>query len=93
MLLIIRNLIRSMLRNEAYDTCVLLLVVMNTILLSLNGIVDTSNMTVDYMSLLNTIFSMGFLTDVILKLIAYDFEFFEDFMNIFDLAVVVISVV
>jgi hypothetical protein len=50
-------------------------------------------MTVDYMSLLNTIFSMGFLTDVILKLIAYDFEFFEDFMNIFDLVVVVISVV
>ena len=79
--------------HEFYDTVIFTLVVLNTILLCLNGLVDTSNDPIDYMSQLNYIFTMAFLTDVTLKLLAYDFDFFDDYMNIFDLVVVIGGVV
>lgn len=67
--------------------------VLNTILLCLNGLVDTSDDPVDTMAHLNTAFTFLFLVDVILKFLAYDFDFFEDYMNIFDLVVVIGGVV
>lgn len=80
-----------MLLTDFYDNFILSIVILNTLLLSLNGILDNSQAAL--VSLLNQVFTIIFSIDIVLKLIAYDMEFFEDIMNVFDFVVVVISIV
>lgn len=68
----------------------LLLVIANTVILSLNGFVDSENF---YLQILNQVFTYSFAVDVSLKLIAYGGAFFEDAINLFDLFVVVVSII
>lgn len=89
----IRNCVRKIVMHSFYDSIIFVLVLLNTFLLSLNGLVDTSNDPIDSMSLLNNFLAIAFLVDVVLKLLAYDLDFFEDYMNIFDLVVVVVGTV
>jgi hypothetical protein len=86
-----RNRIKSLLLTDFYDNFILSIVILNTLLLSLNGILDNSQAAL--VSLLNQVFTIIFSIDIVLKLIAYDMEFFEDIMNVFDFVVVVISIV
>lgn len=73
-----------------YDNAMLILVIANTMTLSLNGIVDTTQPEFIKM---NTAFSIAFAIDLVLKIFAYGFDFFGDIMNIFDSFVVSISIV
>ena len=73
-----------------YDNSMLLLVIANTLTLSLNGIVDTSK---EEFVTLNVVFTIVFAIDLGLKVFAYGFDFFGDVMNIFDSFVVSISIV
>lgn len=73
-----------------YDNLMLLLVLANTVILSLNGLVDTTNTS---LVTLNTMFTIAFTVDLILKIISYGFDFFSDMMSIFDTFVVSISLV
>lgn len=68
----------------------LCLVLANTIILSLNGLVDTSTST---FVTLNTFFTIAFAVDLSLKLFSYGMELFSDIMNVFDSFVVSISIV
>lgn len=68
----------------------LLLVLANTITLSLNGLVDTSNQVFVAM---NTAFTISFAVDLGLKIFSYGFDFFSDLMSVFDTFVVSISLV
>lgn len=73
-----------------YDNFMLVLVLANTITLSLNGLVDTSNQI--FLNL-NTVFTISFAIDLGLKIFSYGFDFFSDIMSIFDSFVVSISIV
>lgn len=73
-----------------YDNFMLLLVLANTVTLSLNGLVDTSN-TIFVNT--NTAFTISFAIDLGLKIFSYGFDFFSDIMSIFDSFVVSISLV
>lgn len=68
----------------------LLLVLANTIILSLNGLVDTSKSP---FTNLNEAFTIMFAIDLGLKTFSYGFDFFSDIMNLFDSFVVSISIV
>lgn len=73
-----------------YDNFMLLLVLANTLTLSLNGLVDTTS---PIFSNINTAFTISFTVDLSLKIFAYGFNFFSDIMSIFDTFVVSISLV
>lgn len=87
---VIRNKICIVICSPIYDNLMLILVLANTIVLSLTGLVDSD---IIELKILNSIFTYSFALDVSLKLIAYGGTFFEDVMNLFDLFVVVVSLV
>jgi hypothetical protein len=68
----------------------LLFVIANTVILAMNGLVNTDNPPY---STLNTVFTIAFTIDLILKIFAYGVSFFGDIMNIFDSFVVCTSIV
>lgn len=84
---------RVLLLSSFYDGLVLTLVVGNTIILSLNGLVPTDSDASDYLSMVNSLMTIFFSIDLVLKIVAYDMEFFEDFFNVFDMVVVIVSFV
>ena len=90
MITVIRKKTLLFVTRPIYDNGMLLLVIANTLILSLNGTVDTSQSPYQE---LNTMFSMAFAVDLILKVFAYGFDFFGDIMNIFDSFVVSVSIV
>jgi hypothetical protein len=90
MLIVLRNKVCILISSSYYDNTMLLLVIANTVILSLNGFVDSENF---YLQILNQVFTYSFAVDVSLKLIAYGGAFFEDAINLFDLFVVVVSII
>lgn len=68
----------------------LLFVIANTVILTMNGLVNTDNPPY---STLNTVFTVAFTLDAVLKIFAYGVNFFGDIMNIFDCFVVCTSLV
>jgi hypothetical protein len=68
----------------------LFIVAVNTIILAMNGFVNTDQAPY---STLNTIFTFIFAADVALKITALGFDFFSDIMNVFDSFVVCTSIV
>ena len=68
----------------------LIFVLGNTIILAMNGLVDTD---ASPFSTLNTVFTFVFALDLFIKIFAFGFDFFGDIMNIFDSFVVCISIV
>ena len=68
----------------------LIVVLLNTLLMSLNGYVQTD---ASPYSDINETFTFIFVTDVTLKITAYGIKFFGDMMNLFDTAVVAVSLV
>lgn len=68
----------------------LVLVIANTVILSMNGLVNTDQSPYSDM---NTIFTFVFAADLILKVFAFGMDFFGDIMNLFDSFVVCISIV
>lgn len=87
---VIRKKTLLFITKSFYDNIMLLLVIANTVTLSLNGIVDTSR---DEFIKLNYAFTVIFAADIALKIFSYGFDFFGDVMNIFDSFVVSISIV
>lgn len=73
-----------------YDNFVLLIVMANTILMAMSGFVNTDG---DPYSTISLAFSILFAIDLGVKVFAYGIAFFSDVMNLFDSAVVVISLV
>ncbi len=73
-----------------YDNLMLVLVIVNTVILSMNGLVDTDQSPYAEM---NTVFTFVFAADLVLKVFAFGMEFFGDIMNLFDSFVVCISIV
>lgn len=85
-----RNKIGMLLATGLYDNFMLTMVMANTVLMCLNGLVDSDSTIV---STLNLAFTYIFTVDITLKLLAYGSGFFEDVMNFFDMFVVVVSLV
>lgn len=73
-----------------YDNFMILTVIGNTVILALNGFVNTDNPP---FSDINTSFTIIFAIDLVLKVFAYGVYFFGDIMNLFDTFVVGISVI
>lgn len=87
---VFRNRIGMLLATSFYDNLMLLLVLANTVIMCLNGLVDSNSSAINA---LNLVFTYAFTIDVTLKLVAYGSDFFDDVMNLFDLFVVVVSLV
>lgn len=73
-----------------YDNFMIIIVIGNTVILSLNGFVNTDDPP---FSTINTAFTFIFAVDLVLKVFAYGVYFFGDIMNLFDTFVVCISVI
>lgn len=76
--------------SSIYDNFMLILVIANTIILAMNGLVDTDSSP---FTQLNTVFTFAFAADLFLKIFAFGIQFFGDIMNMFDAFVVSISIV
>ena len=76
--------------SSIYDNFMLILVIGNTIILAMNGLVNTDNPPYTQ---LNTFFTFSFAIDLFLKIFAFGISFFADIMNMFDAFVVSISIV
>lgn len=68
----------------------LVVVLLNTLLMALNGYVQTDSPPYSY---INEAFTFLFVADVTLKILAYGIKFFGDMMNLFDTAVVSVSLI
>lgn len=90
MLNVIRKKTLLFVTKPLYDNFMLILVIANTVILSMSGLVDTSQSPY---AQLNTIFTFLFAADLLLKVFAYGIGFFGDIMNLFDSFVVCISIV
>ena len=71
-----------------YDSALLLIVIFNTILMCMSGLVAVDGELWDS---INYVLTTIFMLDVILKVVAYGLDFFEDPMNILDFVVSIIS--
>ena len=71
-----------------YDNFMLLIVLANTALMSMSGLVNTDSEPYVTISLA---FTIVFALDLSVKVFAYGIGFFSDIMNLFDSTVVVIS--
>jgi len=65
-------------------------VLLNTVLMSLSGFVNTDNSPYSFIS---EAFTIVFIIDLSIKVFAYGIHFFGDTMNLFDAGVVAISIV
>jgi len=73
-----------------YDNLMLICVIFNTVILAMNGFVNTDQAPY---STMNTFFTYIFTVDLVLKVFAYGIYFFNDIMNLFDTFVVCTSLV
>lgn len=87
---VLRKKMLLLINKPLYDNFMLMLVLANTVILSLNGLVNTTSTA---LTNLNFAFTIIFAVDLGLKIFAYGFEFFNDIMNLFDSFVVTISIV
>lgn len=87
---VIRQKTVLIIEKPLYDNSILLFVIGNTVILALTGMVDTNTVT---FTNINLFFTIVFVIDLCLKIIAYGFGFFTDIMNIFDTFIVSISIV
>ncbi len=87
---VIRKKTLLLISKGFYDNLMLTIVICNTLIMSLNGIVDTD---LPPYSTFNTIFTFAFIIDLVLKIFSYGTSFFGDIMNLFDTFVVSISIV
>lgn len=86
-----RRLIYKFITLKNYDNAIMLCVVMNTIILSLDGLVDDSDSTMTNMS---NAFTYIFAADMGLKIIALGIkDYLRDTFNIFDGCIVILSIV
>lgn len=90
MLNVVRKKTLLFVTKPVYDNFMLILVIANTVILSMSGLVDTSQTPY---AQLNTIFTFLFAADLLLKIFAFGIRFFGDIMNLFDSFVVCISIV
>lgn len=90
MLRVLRKKLFLVVSHPAYDNIVLLVVFLNTALMSLSGYVPTDDPPY---SNLNEAFTYLFIIDLSLKLFAYGIHFFGDGLNLFDAAVVSVSII
>ncbi len=86
----VRSRIRGILKNNFYDSAMLILIILNTVILCLNGIVNTSSTEFQK---LNLFMVVCFGVDVVLKLVAYDLLFFKDILNILSLVTFIVNIV
>lgn len=86
---VLRKKIYLFVTHSAYDNFILLIVLMNTTLMALSGYVQTD---VSPYSYINEAFTIVFIIDLALKLYAYGIHFFGDGLNLFDAAVVAVSI-
>ncbi len=87
---VLRKKVLLFVTRPLYDNLMLIFVLMNTAILSMNGLVDTDQSPYSNM---NTVFTYIFAIDLFLKIFAYGFQFFGDIMNLFDSFVVGISII
>lgn len=87
---VFRKKILFIVSDPLYDNLMLVVVLLNTSLMSLNGYVQTDLPPYSY---INKAFTFIFVADVVLKITAYGIKFFGDMMNLFDTAVVAVSLV
>jgi hypothetical protein len=67
-------------------------VLLNTVILMLEGLLDEA--TSSMLDLFNSIFTIIFVLELLIKIFAYEIKgFFKSFMNIFDTAIVIVSLV
>lgn len=86
---VIRKKILLTISYPAYDNFVLIIVILNTTLMSMSGYVPIDTSPYTY---INQSFTGIFITDLTLKILAYGPFFFTDPMNLFDSAVVGVSI-
>jgi hypothetical protein len=87
---VMRKKVLLFVSRPLYDNAMLIIVLINTVIMSMNGLVDTDQSPYSDM---NTIFTYVFAVDLFLKIFAYGIDFFTDIMNLFDSFVVGISIV
>ena len=87
--IVLRKKIVLTVSHSAYDNFVLIIVVLNTALMSMSGYVGIDMPPYTY---INLTFTVIFILDLSLKLLAYGIHFFTDPMNLFDAAVVAVSI-
>ena len=76
--------------SPIYDNFMLIIVLINTVMMSLSGFVNTDESPY---SNINFTFTNLFVVDLGIKIFAYGFSFFSDTMNLFDAGVVAVSMV
>lgn len=87
---ILRRMIRQMFAINYVEFFFIGLVLLNTVILSMNGLVDNQ----DFLDTTNTVLTIIFTIEIILKFIGLGlFEFYKDIFNIFDLFIVTLSLV
>ena len=87
--IVIRKKIVLTVSHSAYDNFVLIIVILNTALMSMSGYVSIDASPYSY---INQCFTIIFICDLSLKILAYGLMFFTDPMNLFDSSVVAVSV-
>lgn len=90
MLRVLRKKMFLLVSHPIYDNVVLMIVFLNTTLMSLNGYVQTDSPPYSY---INETFTYLFIVDLSFKLFAYGIHFFGDGLNLFDAAVVAVSII
>jgi hypothetical protein len=87
----IRKYIRKIIGHRYTDRALMVFVLLNTIILTLDGIVDDN--TNKFLTNFNTYFTLIFLVAYLLSLWGYGWSFLKSYFNIFDGAVIVVSMV
>lgn len=90
----LRKRIRYVVNSDYFMKIMLILVLINTLLLSIDGIFELTQDDSDNLSLVNTIFTIAFAIEVCLKLISLGIlGYFSDKFNIFDCFIVTASLI
>lgn len=90
----IRKKVTYLVNSDKFIRLMLFLVLINTILLSLNGIISLDPSGIDKITTANTVFTLIFTVEVVLKLTGLGvYGYFNDRFNLFDCFIVVISLV
>ena len=90
----IRKKVSYLVNSDMFIRLMLFLVLINTILLSLNGIINLDPSGIDQINSANTIFTLIFTVEVVLKVTGLGvYGYFKDHFNLFDCFIVVISLV
>jgi hypothetical protein len=89
LVVVLRKKLLLMVSHPAYDNFMLLIVMLNTTLMAMNGYISTDVPPYNY---INQTFTYLFIADLSLKIFAYGLSFFTDVMNLFDAGVVSVSI-